>query len=529
VRPVVCGRPCFNDTYEIDSEYPEDHDPTRCEDDFLDCMNSDGKDSGCGCGEDGGDTSIGSFRIRIPFGESAKDELLGYLWMDAEWPTSITPSAFGVLAAQGVTVVTNAGGTLAITCTANGGKTLMVTNIAPGVAIPVWNASGRFESRWEVWNEFGDTSRIRVRRVTVLNNATVDETYATWTEWEPVVFGETRGEATVWEKTDNISGVANTRYEWHDGSDPDFIAEEYEETRLGGEAVRSERRSYEKIGAGAKARRRLVRAEGYDEDGWHESERTYWCDTDNPDRHGRLRSVRSTRQPWTLYGYDDCGRETVRIEQLNGSPFPDAVEVSPDAALPQGCSAKVTVTGYETQSGDSAHRNDSFEPRAISAYVRHGGDAPILVSHETRIYTRETELTVYREQTETHPTGRTFTRKFLRIFGINLPLTAGNPNFGASRLHTTETPLSFLGLTLPCDILTETTEETETQTISYTEEEVQLLLNADIMRFEKNLLSDVEILSRDIRYTASETCVTAHITYRLEGEIGEQSEIFVLK
>ena len=389
VTPSVCGGACSNDTYEIDFEYPEDHDETSCDADWYGCFGDEEGDGCCGCGDGG--SSLGSFRIRIPFGESAKDENLGYLWTVMDGPTAVTPTAFGVLAAQGVTVVTNAGGTLAITCTANGGKTLMVTNIAHGVAIPVWNASGRFESRWEVFNEFGDTSRIRVRRVTVLNNATVDETYATWTEWEPEVFGETRGEATVWEKTDNISGVANTRYEWHDGSDPDFIAEEYEETRLGGDLVRAEQRTFGKIGAGSSAQRRLVRAQGYDENGWYDTVRTYWCDTDHMDRHARGRSVRSDRQPWAWHDYDASGREIVRIEQLDGSPFPELADVSLDAALPQDCSAKITVTGYEPQPGDDAHRNDSFEPREVSVYVRHGGETPILIAHETSLYTRETD------------------------------------------------------------------------------------------------------------------------------------------
>ena len=59
--------------------------------------------------------------------------------------------------------------------------------------------------------------------------------------------------------------------------------------------------------------------------------------------------------------------------------------------LPLWCSAKVTVTDYTPQEGDDAHHNESFEPREISVYVRKCGDAPILVSHETRIYTRETD------------------------------------------------------------------------------------------------------------------------------------------
>ena len=387
VTPTVCGDSCSNDTHNVEYEYPEDYDETPDEDDDT---HEEDDDDDCECCDDGG-SSLGSFRIRIPFGESAKDEHLGYLWTVMEGPTAITPSAFGVLAAQGVTVVTNANGTLAISCSAGGGKSLTVTNITHGVAVSVWNSSGRFESRWEVFNEGGDTSLIRVRRITVLGNATVDETYATWYEDAPVVFGETKDPATAWAKTDNIRGVTRTRWEWRDGSDPGFVAEEYEETSLGSDPVRAEQRIYAKVGEGATARRRLAYTYGYNENGYYESSRTYWCDTDHPDRHARLKSVHSTRQPWAWHDYDASGREIVRIEQLDGSGFPELSEVSPDACLPQWCSAKVTVTDYTPQDSDDAHRNDSFEPRDVSVYVRKDGGASILVSHENRVYTREAD------------------------------------------------------------------------------------------------------------------------------------------
>ena len=262
VTPTVCGYSCSNDTHNVEYEYPEDHDETPDEDD--DTHEED--DDDCECCGDGG-SSLGSFRIRIPFGESAKDENLGYLWTAVEGPVAITPSAFGVLAAQGVSVATNANGTLSMDCVSAGGKTLMVTNIADGVAIPVWNANGRFESEWQVWNEDGDLSRIRVKRVTISGNATVDETYATWDEEEPVVFWETQDPATVWEKSDNVRGVTKRRYEWRDADEPDFIASEYDETYLDGNLVRAEERTYAKVGEGSTARRRLVRTYGYDENG----------------------------------------------------------------------------------------------------------------------------------------------------------------------------------------------------------------------------------------------------------------------
>ena len=147
----------------------------------------------------------------------------------------------------------------------------------------------------------------------------------------------------------------------------------------------------------------------------------------------------------------------------------------------------------------------------------------------TGIYTREAELTCYLTQTAMHPTGNTCTRRFLRIFGLKLPLSPHKANFGASRCRTAEMPLQFLGWTLPCAVITETSEEVSEQTLTLTEEEARRSLNADILRFEKNLLRDVNILSREIHYQSYASCLTAHITYQVEGDIGEQSEIFLLK
>ncbi|MBQ4466018.1 MAG: sporulation protein YqfD [Oscillospiraceae bacterium] len=144
----------------------------------------------------------------------------------------------------------------------------------------------------------------------------------------------------------------------------------------------------------------------------------------------------------------------------------------------------------------------------------------------TGIFTRKAELSEYLDQTETRPTGRTFLRKRLRIFGVRLPLTAGKADYPESRTHTTETPLCFLGFTLPCSIEQELTEELETTESTRSADDARLQLNADIVRFEKNLLRDVTILDREIRYRTDEDAVTAELTYRLEGEIGMQSEIF---
>jgi hypothetical protein len=204
--PEVGGDPCTNDTYDVDFEYPEDHDSTYPEEDEE-------EDDGCECGCDG-DSSLGSFRLRIPLGESAHNEISGFLWTCINGPASVSPGLFNVLSAPGITVVTNADRSLIVSNPRLGGKSLMVTNIANGVDIPVWDADGKFEARWEVPNEDGDMSSFRVRKITVLGNATEDLTYRVWDEYSPEVFGEFLEDVpvAVWERTDNLRGLSKRRY-----------------------------------------------------------------------------------------------------------------------------------------------------------------------------------------------------------------------------------------------------------------------------------------------------------------------------
>ena len=87
-------------------------------------------------------------------------------------------------------------------------------------------------------------------------------------------------------------------------------------------------------------------------------------------------------------------------------------------------------------------------------------------------------------------------------------------------------PLCFLGFTLPCEMQYITQTEVTTQETERTPAEVRLRLHADIIRFEKNLLSDVRIMERNITYLPTEDSLSAHVTYQVEGEIGETSDIY---
>ena len=146
----------------------------------------------------------------------------------------------------------------------------------------------------------------------------------------------------------------------------------------------------------------------------------------------------------------------------------------------------------------------------------------------TGIYTREAELTQYFRQTEITKTGRMFQKRTLRVFGLMLPLTAGDHGFTSFQVTHADTPVCFLKFRLPCSVLCDTYVETAAEEIVQTEDEARLALHEDIVRFEKNLLQDVTILDREITYRTTENSLTANLRYTVEGEIGEQSEIFLI-
>ena len=151
------------------------------------------------------------------------------------------------------------------------------------------------------------------------------------------------------------------------------------------------------------------------------------------------------------------------------------------------------------------------------------------IASVTGIFERETELTEPFTVTETVPTGNVIRQKWLRIFGLKLPLTFRQPDFAESTEEETETPFSFLGMTLPCGILQRTTAETVTTETTRTEEEVRLALHAAVVRYEKNLLTDMTILNRTLDYIPGENGITCHLYYLLEGEIGTESDFYIQK
>ena len=148
----------------------------------------------------------------------------------------------------------------------------------------------------------------------------------------------------------------------------------------------------------------------------------------------------------------------------------------------------------------------------------------------TGIYTQKTELTEYFTSRQTTHTGKRITQKWFQLFNLKIPLQLNKPDFQEFTVKEFYTPYQFSGHTLPAGIFRRITTEKHTAVTQRSEEEVLSSLNADIVRYEKNFLSEnIEILSCQKNYLTDENGITCYLTYTLKGEIGMISEFYLMQ
>ncbi len=146
----------------------------------------------------------------------------------------------------------------------------------------------------------------------------------------------------------------------------------------------------------------------------------------------------------------------------------------------------------------------------------------------TGIYTQQAELTEYFTSEQTSVTGRQITQKWFQLFNLKIPLTLRKPDFAEASVKEFYTPFCFLEHRLPAGIFRRVTSEKQTAVTERTEEQALLDLNADIVRYEKNFLSEnIEILDCQKEYVTDGQGITCRLTYTLKGEIGMTSEFFI--
>ena len=125
------------------------------------------------------------------------------------------------------------------------------------------------------------------------------------------------------------------------------------------------------------------------------------------------------------------------------------------------------------------------------------------------------------------PTGETGSRRILKLFGIKIPLSLGKPDFEYYTSNEENEPLMILGKQLPISLQTTEYQENSRIETTLSEEELRGELEEKIYLYEKNFLSDCEILERKITEKKDADTLTLTVEYKVKGDICTQKEILV--
>lgn len=124
-------------------------------------------------------------------------------------------------------------------------------------------------------------------------------------------------------------------------------------------------------------------------------------------------------------------------------------------------------------------------------------------------------------------TGKSEKRRRLKFFGIEIPLYFGHNKYEYSEKQTFEKPLVIFGKQLPISLNTTEYSEFQRTETALDEETLRKELTEKIYLYEKNFLSDCEIIDRKITENKNADTMTLTVDYRLKGNICVSKEIFI--
>lgn len=124
-------------------------------------------------------------------------------------------------------------------------------------------------------------------------------------------------------------------------------------------------------------------------------------------------------------------------------------------------------------------------------------------------------------------TGRTDKRRTLRLFSLEIPLYFGKNRYEYAETSLAVKPLNLFGKKLPISLKTAKYSELKRTEEAREEETLKAELMEKVFLYEKNFLSDCEILERNITESKNADTLTLSVTYRLKGNICVQKEILI--
>ena len=357
----------------------------------VQCGGSGGGYGGCeSCASDCADgncdalegSSLGSLKFRIPLGAPVTKQVSGFVWFATEEPIFIGKDTFQLLGHPSATISdTTASGVRRIVCSDQRGRDLRIEDIANGVQITIYDTAAQtLEHTWQVFNVNGDPSRVRLRKISRLNNVMSDETYT---------YSHSDGN---WTRFDNIAGIGTQLTAYNDLNAGGSKWETRTTTDGAGNILESVTTEMSLVGEFDNAvLRETYRSESTGL-GTEWTETDYWNDPPNFARHGKPRLVLGNARAWTYSDYDEDGHLTLRIAQLGNAAVPSGFpyvisNVLYDASVLTD--AFVTVWDFAPLDGDSCHEDDAARPRTETRHVVRDGAATLI----GRTWTRYTRLT----------------------------------------------------------------------------------------------------------------------------------------
>lgn len=124
-------------------------------------------------------------------------------------------------------------------------------------------------------------------------------------------------------------------------------------------------------------------------------------------------------------------------------------------------------------------------------------------------------------------TGNEIHQKYLNFLSLKFPLKKDSNNFLDYNLYEKNIPLMIFGKKLPISIEQTVYQEYDTTQIEYNSDEAKLNLKEQKERYEKNFLSDVEIINQKLIEKKTETAIEWTVSYTVSGDIGETKELYL--
>lgn len=122
--------------------------------------------------------------------------------------------------------------------------------------------------------------------------------------------------------------------------------------------------------------------------------------------------------------------------------------------------------------------------------------------------------------------GETVYKKFFSFFEYDIPLPGGGVPDSYSRVGSSYVPIKLFGISLPIGIKTFEYTERVTRGKIYSSEEAEKILTDKLNAYENNILTDCEIVDKELSTEISDNSVVLIAKYTLLGEIGKESPVF---